>query len=1705
MPFLKQKLNIFSSTLPSRDSIADNALKGFYLITVPKILVAGSTEDVLVTIFEPLEPINVWVLLSVNGETIAEESSVVSDAATYSLEIPEMEDCSSIFGSLTVHLKEETAIAWTVREERRLTIRCDNRDTIVQTDKAIYKPGQTVFFRILSLDPNFLPDLRPVESIWIQAPNDVRVAQWDNEARQDTGLIDLSFPMTSDPVLGKWKINVLFRGVVTIQEFVVEEYVLPRFDVIISVQSYVLITDEILPVTVCGIYSYGKPVQGEVSISVGKRAQTRFVFATEPPAINDVDDGDVITAKANTGDDGCVNVDIDISSTRIRFRGSFSIYSNVLHVSAELTESASGISRSTDSKNIEVTTRPRQMMWISEESFKPGLPYSASIKVELPDGSPAVNTLVEPQCSQGGQTFYTESLYTDLEGYANFLFDTQPELLDPIYCSPTFPSFPLSYQYNRLMLLVSSMLNVQLYSDSLLYVSVCVYFHWQPTFPSFPLSYQYNRLMLLVSSMLNVQLYSDSLLYVSVCVYFHWQPTFPSFPLSYQYNRTVYTLDPFRQSINLEALYSPSASYMQFKPVLGELLAGEKAKLILQYITTGSDDMELTDLKIQVLARGNVINVPVKIGGDPSKIDATNGSYYYEVSLSLELTPRMSPRAQIVAFFIRDDLEVITASLSFNIAQTFQNKVDIKFQSEEVSPGDFTNLNINGDPGSLCAIGIVDRSVVLLGGDNRITTTKVFSSIEKYLLSEDGGYRDGPPSCVEAEYQEYDIYDYRIDYLIGRNTEEPDVNKRKKRQLDYFFPRFGSSYPKYKDASKAFVDSGLIYISNLLIETSPCNQYYPRAYAFADQVAEFNTVEDVESEPSQRVRTYFPETWLWDLYPVGTSGSTSVIVQAPDTITDWVGSGFCLNKDSGLGISEQVTIRAFQAFFIDLNIPYSVIRGEEIPIDLSVFSYLTDCLVVEVTLQGNPHFALLEDDSKFVCVCNGAVGVQFYIQPLLLGNIPIQLDAVSVNDVNGICGEAQVSAEVGTQDSIRRDLLVEAEGVEEEQAHTSYFCPQDYESGIFLDTAALLLPENYVPDSASGKMTVIGDLLGPTLSNLENLIRIPSGCGEQNMLGLVPNIYVLLYFINSDQNNVAIETKARENILIGYQKELKFRHADGSYSAFGSYDGEGSAWLTAFVVRSFAQAQNFVTIDEKDLLVSVRWLSSLQDSTTGCFRNRGRVIHKAMQGGVNDEITLTAYILLAICETGIDLQDETIVNGIQCLEVRVDNITDNYAIALVTFALVKMRSYRAIDIFEKLEDAAIRDQGLVHWKSNREDIPSFTHYYQSHNPAIQVEITAYALLSYLAYYELSDAITESSPIVKWLIQQQNPYGGFSSTQDTVVGLQVLAEYAALVYAGDQDIQVTVVASPPCEVSELSISNENKFVLQEQTIQVLPTFVQIAAVGTGCAIGKVSWKYNVFPETRNDAPFTLNHTIIPVENEVSKYHITICASYTGNDKRSNMALVENKPQSGFTLVEDSLTGLITDNLKQVDLEKGRVIVYFQELTYSGDCVSYDVEKSFNVQLARKGILTVFDYYEKDLVTSVLYYIEEPDNSSLSLNKCPICSHDIPDNFEELLCSSKFVYKALVGQRGNLQLYGNLKDDGSSPANVPIYLALEFPEGCNCDLVKAGSAVLVVDDFSDIRRDDFKPNLGYLSLESSSAVISWDFRTRRAANMALAMCT
>jgi hypothetical protein len=41
--------------------------------------------------------------------------------------------------------------------------------------------------------------------------------------------------------------------------------------------------------------------------------------------------------------------------------------------------------------------------------------------------------------------------------------------------------------------------------------------------------------------------------------------------------------------------------------------------------------------------------------------------------------------------------------------------------------------------------------------------------------------------------------------------------------------------------------------------------------------------------------------------------------------------------------------------------------------------------------------------------------------------------------------------------------------------------------------------------------------MGPALSNLDGLLAMPYGCGEQNMAKFAPNIYIMDYLTNTDQ------------------------------------------------------------------------------------------------------------------------------------------------------------------------------------------------------------------------------------------------------------------------------------------------------------------------------------------------------------------------------------------------------------------------------------------------------------------------------------------------------------------------------------------------------------------------------------------------------------
>lgn len=60
-----------------------------------------------------------------------------------------------------------------------------------------------------------------------------------------------------------------------------------------------------------------------------------------------------------------------------------------------------------------------------------------------------------------------------------------------------------------------------------------------------------------------------------------------------------------------------------------------------------------------------------------------------------------------------------------------------------------------------------------------------------------------------------------------------------------------------------------------------------------------------------------------------------------------------------------------------------------------------------------------------------------------------------------------------------------------------------------------------------------GDILGSSMNNLDNLVRMPYGCGEQNMVNFAPNIYVMKYLQTVNQLTKALENKAKGFMIAG--------------------------------------------------------------------------------------------------------------------------------------------------------------------------------------------------------------------------------------------------------------------------------------------------------------------------------------------------------------------------------------------------------------------------------------------------------------------------------------------------------------------------------------------------------------------------------------------
>lgn len=138
-----------------------------------------------------------------------------------------------------------------------------------------------------------------------------------------------------------------------------------------------------------------------------------------------------------------------------------------------------------------------------------------------------------------------------------------------------------------------------------------------------------------------------------------------------------------------------------------------------------------------------------------------------------------------------------------------------------------------------------------------------------------------------------------------------------------------------------------------------------------------------------------------------------------------------------------------------------------------------------------------------------------------------------------------------------------------------------------------------------------------------------------------------------------------------------------------------------------------------------------------------------------------------------------------------------YGLALAAYALELADHHMKEDLLDRLLEKASK-KGDRSWV-NRAGRTSKT---------LDVEMTSYALLTLLH----NDQHSRGLPFFKWLLSQRNDKGGFSGTQDTVLGLQALAEYAKRIVSKDNNVQIVVSYNDTNE-THISVNDDNALVLQ----------------------------------------------------------------------------------------------------------------------------------------------------------------------------------------------------------------------------------------------------------------------------------------------------
>ncbi|XP_054924567.1 complement C3-like isoform X2 [Dermacentor andersoni] len=1340
------------------------------------------------------------------------------------------------------------------RKEARLLVSDKSGYLLLQSDKPIYTPKQTVNLRMIAVGEDLVPSIGDLK-LEIKNPQNIVTYQTVLSAKDNassTGMFSHSYTFPESPILGQWKAVVTYGSYFTQETeitFELQEYVLPTFSVTLTVPSVILTEQDYVEGKVEAKYVYGKPVEGSAT----------FRFKVRNEGGKDREIGSTNFKDLFRGEATFRIATEELKMPR-RKRWSPLVHGNRLVVEVDVLDKATS-KRVTAVDDSAVFAASPYLVGFrnTPKDFKPGTMTVIVADVKTLNGKPAVGIPCEITVLDDQELDVpvqpTQSI-TDASGRAAFLVQTERH-----------------------------------------------------------------------HSTIKAKVQTRDSKY-----------------------------RPHQQSegnIAVEAFNSPSHAFVALKRI-----DTRKSFKVGEYFDTRvtTEPADISPVYYLVTNRGQTKQHGILEG---------SGSSWPRRSVNFAVTRDMSPTIRVLVYafhrghLLADSLtiqveEVCSESSTINIEPNFNND----------EPGSNGSLKILGKSGTRVGILGVDKAVYVLNNKGLLTREKLFSTLKSHelgcgpggglsseevisnfgavIISEEGTENvvrtEG--SC-EARVRHRRSVHQRAQRKYSRDPFlkeccslglKRDRVGRRCRTRAHIVRRYIEG-TKGEQCAQAFEDCCLSATSR---PTGAASTDFEPPFSFPDpddpdrtrSGVEFTVDEtfdevDGDESPETLIRRDFRETWLFDEQVIGPNGVADFAVSLPHSITTWSVQAVSVSPAGGVCVPKAQEVRVFQPIFLQVALPYKVVRNEQIEVLVTVYNYGAESLRGNVYIYGVEGLctgALPGERSErrpVVVEANSASSVTFPVVPLKEGLFTIKIYVKSSRGEDVVEKELNVVPEGVT---VEKSVSVPIDPANVRRRRTRSVRGELYQDS--LDPGANLqvisvntrLPPDAIPDTKTCSLSVIGNQMGPsvqtTLENIETLITMPTGCGEQNMMLMAPTLYALEYLKQNNLVDEPLEEKGYRYIREGYQRELSFRKMDGSFSAFTHR--KSSVWLTAFVMRIFCKARRYASIDPTVIESGMLWLAAAQ-KLDGSFVEQKPIMHKVMLGGVRGSVPMTAFVLLPFFEcmhppSGVaqdkhnvfssnsktmwrrsisnytsdlstmaglpglptmfemegvpefDMSDDNVwpdwMDAVEddspepvmdetghesqilarTVELAVkylrENAFDNdepYVAAVVAYALSQANDTEKHAALSALKDRLVYDPMLSTRSTGTEASP------------LVVEGTSYALLAMLAHNELETAKT----IVNWLNTHRSASGSFASTQDTVVALQALTEFSLKSREPNVDLTCNVTLSSQRNFQRsLRLKRDNAAILQQLDIRDVTGKMFVKASGTGSGLLSVKLKYNV---------------------------------------------------------------------------------------------------------------------------------------------------------------------------------------------------------------------------------------------------------------------